>query len=118
MYKLYDSRGLIKTAKEYIDLCKEQKYYPGSTIALYMLSDWLCLHDCQCENIKLEDCEIVFESKYDDAETERILKALTFKQNYVYSFILLKNNKAVGLNENPSIGYTFPVIGNVSKKIS
>jgi histidinol phosphatase-like PHP family hydrolase len=32
-----------------------------------------------------------------------------FKHKYVYSWCLLENNIAVGWNENPSIGWTFPI---------
>jgi hypothetical protein len=33
------------------------------------------------------------------------------KEKYVYFWVLLVNGKAVGFNENPSRGWSFPVVG-------
>lgn len=33
-----------------------------------------------------------------------------FKATYVFSFVVLETGHAVGLNENPSTGWTFPIV--------
>lgn len=45
-----------------------------------------------------------------DAYCEELRTNAKFTQKHVYSFVVLDNGYAVGLNENPAIGFTFPVI--------
>lgn len=117
MFKLSDRHGLIAVGSFDELLIKSFQYY-NSIVSKYLASDWLRFHDCSLEEIGLkEDDEILFESKYDDIITDEILKQLKFTSKYVFSFIILKNGKAIVLNEHPSIGYTFTIVNKVFKKL-
>ena len=117
LYKAVDEYGILSVGK-LGDLQSKYSTEHGIAFKPYMLSDWLRYHSCDLDAVKIkEDVQVEYESHYDDDTDTKIMLKLNFKERYVYCFILLVNNKAVALNENPSRGYSFPVINRWREKL-
>lgn len=62
----------------------------------------------------VKECSSVDFSKDSDEQFNAYIKELNtnapFKTHHTYSFVVLKNGYAVGWNENPSRGWSFPIV--------